>query len=148
MSSVPSSTDAVTSAWRGLGVLDHVRERLGDDEVGGRLDLRWQPFADHVDVDGQVEALDDGAHPAAEAANGEGSRMDPVCELAQLRVAALGVIERLVDQRLRVCLAATQRGPGQLERDDRVHQALLCAVVQVAHHSPARVVGLGEQARS
>jgi hypothetical protein len=74
--------------------------------------------------------------------------MDPVRELAQVRVAALGLIEGLVDQRARVSLAATQRVSGQLERHDRVHQALLCAVVQVAHHSPACVVGLREKPRS
>ncbi len=37
---------------RGAGVLGDVGERLGDDEVGGRLDRRRQPVDRHVDLDG------------------------------------------------------------------------------------------------
>jgi hypothetical protein len=46
------------------------------------------------------------------------------------------VRERRIDERPRVSVAAAQRVLGQLERHDRMHQALVCAVVQVTHRRP------------
>jgi hypothetical protein len=34
----------------GVRVLDDVGQRLGDDEVGARLDLRWESRRPHVDL--------------------------------------------------------------------------------------------------
>ena len=95
--SAPSSTYALILRAARTGVLDDVRQRLGDDEVGGRLERRRQPFVGDVDRHRQADArdqrLDPGAQPAVER-----RRDDAVREVAQLGGGALGVLERLVDQ--------------------------------------------------
>ena len=55
-------------------------------------------------------------------------------------------VERLGEQRLRPRGVLAQRPLRELERDDRVDQALLGAVVEVAHDAPARLVARGEHA--
>ena len=45
-------------------VLDDVRQRLGDDEVGARLDVRRQPLRADVDVDRKVEPRHEVSTPA------------------------------------------------------------------------------------
>ena len=73
---------------------------------------------------------------------------DAVSELAQLRVAALGVLQRLVDEPLRRSFSARERTLSQLQRHDRMDQPLLRAVVEVAHDAPPCLIRLGEQTRS
>jgi hypothetical protein len=68
-------------------------------------------------------------------------------QLAQLVVGRLGVLECLADQRRRVLLTLVERAAGQLQRDDRVHQSLPRAVVEVSHHPPPGLVRLGDQTR-
>ncbi len=70
-----------------------------------------------------------------------------MCQLAQLRVALLGLLERLADERLRLCVVLSERSLSELQRHDGVHQPLLRAVVQVAHHAAAGLVPFGEQTR-
>ena len=67
-------------------------------------------------------------------------------QLAQLGVALLRVVERLAEQRPRLLGLPAQRALRELERDDRVDQALLGAVVEVANDPPARLVARGQDA--
>jgi hypothetical protein len=128
-------------------VLDHVRDRLRNDGVGARLDLWRQPLGEYVDVDGEEEALDEGAYRAAQPSVCQGRRQNAVRQVAELAVALLRMSERLAQQRLELAVVVSRRFLSQLERHDRVHQALLCAVVKITHHSSASVVGRREQAR-
>src|SRR3954469_25106219 len=56
--------------------------------------------------------------------------------------------ERLVEQFRRVVAALVERPPRQLERDHRLDEALLRAVVQIADDPPALVVDGGGDARA
>jgi hypothetical protein len=60
-----------------------------------------------------------------------------VRELAHLGDRLLRVLERLPHQQRRVLYSLRQRLLRELERDHRVHQALLRAVVQIADDPPA-----------
>ena len=66
--------------------------------------------------------------------------MDALRQLPHLRDRLLGVLERFVDQ-LRGRPVVGERAARELERDDRVHEPLLGAVVQVPLDPPARLVG-------
>ena len=147
MRSIPSCTDAVTSARSGVRVLDDVRERLGHDEVRARLDLGGKPLGRDIDPNRQVEPCHDRVDAGPEAAAGERWGQDPVCQLAQLAVALLRVFERLAEERLGLSVFVPERSLSQLERHDRVHQPLLRAVVQIPHDPAAGLVSGGEQAR-
>ena len=68
-------------------------------------------------------------------------------ELAQLVGGALRVLERLGHERRSVSGVALERLLGQLERDDGVDEALLCAVVQVAHDASPLLVGRSHDPR-
>jgi len=70
-----------------------------------------------------------------------------VSELSQLASRELGVVERLGDRCVRRRLAITERAGRELEREDRMDEALLRAVVQVADHAPALLVGGGDNPR-
>ena len=71
---------------------------------------------------------------------------DPVGEIAQLRVGALGMLERLVEELDRRPGGIAEAAPRELQRDERVHEALLGSVVQVALEASARLVGSGDDA--
>ena len=136
----------VTSALRRAGVLDDVRERLGDDEVRARLDLGGTARGDVQRRPG-APAATRAPRRRPQTAVREDGREDAVGQLPQLRVALLGVVERLGEQRLRVARASLDQRPlRELERDDRVHEPLLGAVVEVAHDAAARLVARGEHA--
>ena len=66
--------------------------------------------------------------------------MDALRQLPRLRDRLVSVLERFVDQ-LRRRPVVGQRAARELERDDRVHEPLLGAVVQVALDPAARIVG-------
>ena len=138
---VPSSTRAVTAARRGASVFGDVGERLGDDEVGGRLDRGREPAHGHVDLDRHRHPRRQRVHAGAQPAPGEDRWEDAVGELAQLGRRLLGVVERLGQQAGELLLLVLQGAACQLERDDRVDQPLLRAVVQIANHAPALLVG-------
>ena len=60
-------------------------------------------------------------------------------------VARSAVLERLREERLRVAPVLVERLLRTLERDDRVHEPLLGAVVQVPDDVSARVIACDEQ---
>ena len=122
-----------------MGVLDDVGERLGDHEVGGRLDR----LAAAGRAGSSASSTSIGARPAsassagAEAAVGQDRGVDAARELAQLgereRELLLGAVEQLVGPvgvLVQLALGEPQR---QRERDE----PLLGAVVQVALQPPA-----------
>ena len=78
----------------------------------------------------------------------EGRRQDPVRELAQFGRRLFRVGERLLHQRRPVFCSRRQRPLRELERDHRVDEALLRAVVQIADDPPALVVGGSGDARA
>ncbi len=65
-------------------------------------------------------------------------------KLPQLRIALPRVLERLANERRCLFVARLERLLSERERDDRVHQSLLRAVVQIAHHAAALLVGGGD----
>jgi hypothetical protein len=78
--------------------------------------------------------------PATETSAGERRR------LAKIGVALLDVIEHRGGQRLHALPDLAQRSLRELQGDDRMDQALLRSVVEVAYDPPARVVACGEHA--
>jgi hypothetical protein len=101
----------------------------------------------NIDSNRQVEPRRELVDAGSEAAVREDRGKDSVCQLAQFRVALLRVLERFAEERLRLFVSVSERSLSELERDDGVHQSLLRAVVQVAHHAAAGLVCLGEQTR-
>jgi hypothetical protein len=73
--------------------------------------------------------------------------MEAVRQLARFVEPALGVLERLGDER-RDLPALVERLQGEPERDDRVREPLLGAVVKVPPDAPARLVAGGDDPRS
>ena len=59
-------------------------------------------------------------------------------QLAKLRVALLGVIQRRGEPRLHALPVRAQCSLRELQGDDRMDQALLRSVVEVAYDPPAR----------
>jgi hypothetical protein len=124
-------------------VLGHVGQRLGDGEVGGRLDRGGQPVG-HVDRHrarhraARGERGDRGVEPAV----GEDRGVDPAGEVAQLGERDLGVLVR-AGQQLR---GGLRIGLDPLARHPEVHRQRdetgLRAVVQVAL-DPAQLDGGG-----
>ena len=72
--------------------------------------------------------------------------MEAARELADLLDAALGALDRVGDVAGGRAGRRAERPLRELEREHRVHELLLRAVVQVAHDAPARVVARREQA--
>jgi hypothetical protein len=70
-----------------------------------------------------------------------------VRELAQLVHRPFGVVERLGQQGGSIVLPVLRRAACQLEGDDGVDQTLLSAVVQIANHAPALLVGCRDDPR-
>ena len=86
----------------GARVFGDVGQRLGDDEVGDRLDFVGQPVR-QVDVEsrrhaGGFDALHDRGQRGVQAAVGEDRRGDAADHVAQFDERALGVVVRLGDQ--------------------------------------------------
>jgi hypothetical protein len=71
-----------------------------------------------------------------------------VRELAQRGHRALGLVEPLGHERGAGGLRVPERPARQLERDHGVDEALLRPVVQIAHHSPALLVGRRDDPRA
>jgi hypothetical protein len=130
----PVDDDGAHDGGARPGVLDDVGQRLGDDEVGVRLDGGRQPADADVDRHAHRSARGERLYPRPKSTLRDRGRLDAVGQLAQLADRVLGVRERLGHERFGVT-AGAQRALGQLERDDGVDQPLLRAVVQVAHDS-------------
>ena len=146
--SAPSSTRAVTSARVARACLTTLvsasatmKYALASISGGSRARVTSTST-------GRSRRDDEASTPAAQAAARQDRRQDPVGQLAQLGVALLRVVERLGEQRLRLLASVAERPLRELERDDRVDQALLGAVVEVADDPPARLVARGEHARA
>jgi hypothetical protein len=65
----------------------------------------------------------------------------PCASFAQLDVRRLRILKPLVDEPAGGLRLQLERLGRQLQRDDRVHHPLLCAVVQIANDAPALPVG-------
>lgn len=65
------------------------------------------------------------------------------CELSQLGLRLFGVFERFGQHVDSVGVPALHGATRQLERKDRVDEARLCPVVQIAAHSPALLISGG-----
>ena len=82
------------------GVALRVRERLGDREVGGRLDQPRQPPVErHADVDGDARAARQRGDGGAQALVLEDRRVDPARQLAQLADGLGGLVGGRVELR-------------------------------------------------
>ncbi len=126
---------------RGAGVLDDVRDRLGDDVVGRGLDRLRQPLVDGRELDRQRRPRREPLERSAQAAVAEHRRVDAAGELAQLLRAprraprshssssSSAAAGSDVDLRLR-----------EPERERERDQPLLRAVVQVALEAPPLLV--------
>jgi integrase len=125
----------------GASVLGDVGERLGDDEVRGRLDGRGEPPHRHPVLDRHRHPRSQRAHSCAQPALGQDRWQDAVRQLAQLVGRVLGVVECLGHERRGSILLVLERAVRQFERDDRVHEPLLRTVVQIANHPPALLIG-------
>ena len=83
----------------GVGVLDDVGERLGDHEVGRRLDRLRQPLRRDLDSSTGIGERPPAPRAPPEAAVGQDGRVDAARELAQLlereRELLLGAVEQL-----------------------------------------------------
>ena len=69
-------------------------------------------------------------------------------QLAQLVVRPPRVFERLGEERLRALVTLLVRAGRELQRDDRVHEPLLRAVVEIADDAPALLVAGRHDARA
>ena len=124
----------------GVRVLGDIGQRLGHDEVRGRLHHLRQSTHPHVHLNRDRHSRSQRLDPRVESPKGEGRREDAVRELAQLVGRSPRVLERLVDQRGGVLTSLLVRTLSMLQRDHGVHEPLLRSVVQVAHHAPTLLV--------
>ena len=126
-----------------MRVLGHVRQRLGDDEVGGGLDRRRQPLVRNVpDLDRQRRASRECPERRPEPLLGQHRRVDPLRQLAQLleRGSQLGI--RLGQQLAGAVRLRAELISDELQREAEAEQPLLGAVVQIAlEPAPLLVAG-------
>lgn len=116
-------------------VLRDVGERLTDDEVGGRLNRGGRPLGDlDANLDRYEGSGGEGGQGDVEPSVGEHRGVDPAREVANLRDRLLGLLVRLVDERLR----AIGVGVELLLRSAEVHrerdEPLLHAVLSPGDH--------------
>ena len=143
---MPSSTTSTTSCCpscdphddlRRTGVLLHVRERLGDDVVGGRLDrLGVTPPGQGSELDRNRCAEHESLERRREALLGEKGRVQPARELADVLEPGGEFVDRAVEQRV-----ALVRRLAQATEVEQHRQPLLRAVVKIALDSAALGVG-------
>ena len=131
-----------------VGVLGHVRQRLGHDEVGGRLDREREPRHADVDLDRDRCRSRERRHRGAQAAEGEDGREDAVGKLAQLLGGGLRVLERLADQPRRVASAPLEGTGRELQGHHRADQPLLGSIVKIAHDAAALLVRGGDDSNA
>ena len=112
-STTPLLRSTRTVAQLGLGVAGDVGQRLGDHEVGRRLDRRRQPLArGREDLDRDRRAVGEASERGAEAAVGEHDGVDAAGQLAQLGGRRRQLLHRLVEQlggRVRVVVEPVPR---------------------------------------
>jgi MMPL family len=123
-------------------MLDHVGQRLGDEEVDAGLNRGRKPFDRDLewrdrDRKPARQSLDGGTQPAI----GEDRGMDSGCQLAQLVDPRPRLVGRQVEHLVRPLGILGPLRLGQLEIYDAVDEVLLGTVVEVAGHALARRVG-------
>jgi hypothetical protein len=119
----------------GPGVLGHVSQRLGGDEVGGRLDRGGQPLGRRGHRYGYRRAAREVAQRRPQPGLGQHGWVDAPREPADLVDGGRHLGIRLADERLQGgCVA--QPGAGQPQDKPDPEQVLLRAVVQVAFDPP------------
>ena len=64
----------------GAGMLGDVRQRFGDDEVGGGLDRCREPLTRHIDVDWNPQSRREFRDACRQSASAEDARQDPMDE--------------------------------------------------------------------
>ena len=116
-----------------IRVLDRVRERLGDGEVGGGLDGRGMSVGD---VDRQRHrhgrARDERRDRRLKPAVGEDRRTDPAREVAELLEGLGGATRASASSALTASGSGLQRLLGAAEAHSEGDEPRLRAVVQVA----------------
>ena len=128
-----------TEACDRVGVLDDVGERLGDHEVGRRLDRRGQPVRRGI----SDSSIGIGRRPASasrapcESAVGQHGRVDAARELAQLLERELQLLLRADHQALGGVGVLAHAALRQAQRQRHRDEPLLGAVVQVALQAAA-----------
>ena len=126
----------------GVGVLERVGQRLGDQVVDRRLDRSRQPaLGQRVDVQRQRRARRQRGERVAEPVLGQPGRMQPAHQLAQLVARQRRLLARLVEQRAGAVGLLGQPALGHREHVAESDEALLGAVVEVAPDAPALLVG-------
>src|SRR5215207_3279290 len=132
---------AVCDCHRGVrrgGVLGDVGQRLGDDEVGGQLDLLGELSRGHLaHLDRQRSAVSECLDGRPEAAIGEHRRVDPTRQLAYLLERLVELLTRAVQQAPRLPGVRAQLLSGHPERERQRDEPLLGAVVEVTLQPPA-----------
>ena len=130
---------------RRVGVLGDVRERLGHDEIGRRLDRRRQPpIRDGADRGRHRRPLGEGRDRVGQAGLGQDRRVDPAGELAQLLDRELELRRGLVGRGDRLGVLAGPSGepsPDAAQRERDRDEPLLGAIVEVALEPTALLVG-------
>ena len=116
---------------RGAGVLDHVRQRLRDHVVRGRLDGLRQLDRGRLDLDGDRQPGGERLERRGEAAVGEDGRMDAASELAQLVERGGELLARGLEHRLGRRRVAADLRLGEAQRERERDEPLLGAVVEV-----------------
>ena len=120
------------------GVLRHVGQALGDDEVGRGLDGRGKPAVEReAQLDRDGGARGEALQGRVEAPLGEHRGVDPGREVAQLVDGGAGLLDRPVEE---LAGGAGLRVPAlarELEVDQERDEPLLGTVVQVAPEPPA-----------
>ena len=109
-------------------VSGHVRQRLGDDEVGRCLHLRVVSLIVDVDCDRERRPLGECIDGRGQAGLGEDGRVDPPREASDFADRGLELGRRLIEQ-LRLAGRALL---GDLEPHGQGHEPLLGAVVEIA----------------
>ena len=130
----------------GLGVAGDVGQRLGDDEVGGRLDRRRQPLGRRLDdLDRDRGAAGEPAQRRREAAVAEHDGVDAAGQLAQLGGRRRELGHRLVEQLAGHLRVGVELAARQAQVHGERHQPLLGAVVEVAlDPAPLGVAGVDD----
>ena len=120
-------------------VLRDVRERLGDDEVHGRLDMRREAPGGRAHLDGNRRALGQRSYSRVEALVGEDRGVDAASELAKLAQCALCLRLCLVHEGCRLLVSVHSR-PEQPKSHADPEQALLRSVVEISLEPSTLVV--------
>jgi EmrB/QacA subfamily drug resistance transporter len=131
----------------GLGVLDDVGERLGDEEVACDFDVRRVALVADGHLNGQRAPRGEGGCCCAESAVRENAWMYSVGELTELRERFACLGESRLEELPGAVHVSVERLVGQLQVDDGGDQSLLSAVVEIAREALAGGVGGGDDSR-